>query len=364
MFARKYSVFQIGDIAILRQVTRPDKVWLSKPLKPGNFQGVKSGSISHDDIIGTRSRCKVFETSKGQFKFMCYKPSLEEYVNLTKRDAQPIYPFNAATIVQLADLNVDYPELERKQNGEYCLKDEPLQFLECGTGHGSLTLAIAKAIHSGNCYKNLNGLGSSRLLGAVLHSIDKNPNHLATGQKNLKNYQRAMYEDDVQFCLADSPIHWLQSPSTKEWIKNSSKNNDPVYDHSSSFLSGIFLDMPDPEAQFKDLSIHLKVDHALIIFCPSVTQILNAVQTVHHDRSIKLAFSRCIEFEPCTSGGSLREWDVRVSDIRNTNKEGVVCRPRVGTKISGGGFVGVFKKLPLTARSEPTETPLNQPVNL
>ncbi|AOA62058.1 Putative tRNA A58 N-methyltranspherases [Komagataella phaffii CBS 7435] len=149
MFARKYSVFQVGDIAILRQVTRPDKVWLSKPLKPGNFQGVKSGSISHDDIIGTRSRCKVFETSKGQFKFMCYKPSLEEYVNLTKRDAQPIYPFNAATIVQLADLNVDYPELERKQNGEYCLKDEPLQFLECGTGHGSLTLAIAKSIHSG-----------------------------------------------------------------------------------------------------------------------------------------------------------------------------------------------------------------------
>lgn len=210
----------------------------------------------------------------------------------------------------------------------------------------------------------MNGLGSSRLLGAVLHSIDKNPNHLATGQKNLKNYQRGMYEDDVQFCLADSPIHWLQSPSTKEWIKNSSKNNDPVYDHSSSFLSGIFLDMPDPEAQFKDLSIHLKVDHALIIFCPSVTQILNAVQTVHHDRSIKLAFSRCIEFEPCTSGGSLREWDVRVSDIRNTNKEGVVCRPRVGTKISGGGFVGVFKKLPLTARSEPTETPSNQPINL
>ncbi|CAH2451426.1 hypothetical protein PP7435_CHR4-2126 [Komagataella phaffii CBS 7435] len=53
--------------------------------------------------------------------------------------------------------------------------------------------------------------------------------------------------------------------------------------------------MPDPEAKFKDFSIPLKVDHALIIFCPSVTQILNAVQTVHHDRSIKLAFSRCIE---------------------------------------------------------------------
>lgn len=75
-----------------------------------------------------------------------YAPSLPRSIVHAPRHAVPIYPADAQTIVNLMDINVERPDLE--DESQTC--DEPFEVFEAGTGAGSLTVHIAKALHAGN----------------------------------------------------------------------------------------------------------------------------------------------------------------------------------------------------------------------
>lgn len=314
---RKYhsSAFKEGDLLLLVQVNRPDRVWLTKPLEYGAKQHTNKGEVSHDDIIGQRPRAKVI-TSSSNLRFALTKPTLDDFVALSVRDAAPIYSQDAAMIVNLADLHVDYPEIV---DGKVV---DVKHFLEAGTGHGSLTLAIAKQIHLLNGFIRQN----AELRGAVLHTIDNRELHSNRGKKNLKMFNRGIYSDDVEFHVADSPSSWLLQ---------SGRSNE-------EFLSGLFLDMPDPEQELDQISKNMRLNSPLTIFTPSVTQILKVIKHIQDNKSeIRLSFVGCYELQP----GGLREWDVRSTKIRATGEIGDVARPKVGVRVVGGGFVALFRKI-------------------
>ncbi|ODV97286.1 hypothetical protein PACTADRAFT_32759 [Pachysolen tannophilus NRRL Y-2460] len=336
------SRFKENDLALIIQTSRPDKQWLTKPLKAGLKQGITNGDISHESIIGIKPRSKLFQTKFKRNKFIVIKPTLEDYVNLSARDAQPIYPLDANAIVNLADLHIDYPKLSEDGTklapGEY-----PIQILECGTGHGSLTIAISKILHPANCFIKMLGLENGR--GAILHSIDNNLKHLQTGMKNLQKFENGIYFQNVEFHNSESPTEWLLNDlKSLKFKKMVDPNIADEHESSKCFLNAIFLDMPNPHEHFTILSQHLRINAPLIIFCPSVTQILECIKTLNNDRSIKLSFNKCIEILPGVGGG-LREWDTRFVQIRATGEQGTVCRPKVGSRVVGGGFVGIFRKL-------------------
>ncbi|ODV70679.1 uncharacterized protein CYBJADRAFT_170046 [Cyberlindnera jadinii NRRL Y-1542] len=322
---RGVATFAEGDVVMIRSVVRSDRCWLSEPLREGGKVNINQGTISHDDIVGMKSRSLV--KSSQDNSYIVTEASTEDYITLSRRAATPIYPLDANAIVSLADLHVDFPELTSAGG----LKEPPLQFFEAGTGHGSLTLAIVSRLHPANCFYKSHGVR-----GAVLHSIDRNEAHSNVGKRTIRQFRRGMYIDDVEFHLAESPSEWLSRAD--HW-----KSLDP----SEEFLSGAFLDLPDLSGAMGPLSKYLKQDAPLVVFCPSITQILDVLTTIREE-DIKLTHIRTVQLMP-GMGGGLQDWDTRHTRVKVTGEESIICRPRVGSRLVGGGFVAVFKKLPRDA---------------
>ncbi|VVT53677.1 uncharacterized protein SAPINGB_P003694 [Magnusiomyces paraingens] len=375
-----YRTFQPGDIVLARHVLRPDRPILSTPLGVGKEWTLGNSSVPHESIIGQPVRTTVSPLTKRGAEtnqtFILTLPSLDEYTVHRKRQAQPIYPLDAAAIVSLADIHEDETgacgygrvtgtardletsdeELVQGLPAEGKTAVTPIvpikmrQYLEAGTGHGSLTLAISKAIHAAN--GDARRLGDLSLRGAVLHSIDRNASHSRTGRHNVRDFRNGMYYGDVEFHVSDSPEQWL-AENEGEWRARGIPE-EPAQGASAetpgSFLSGAFLDLPSPDTSVTAIAQRLIVDAPLVVFCPSVTQIQDIVEHIRVDESIDLTLANTVELMPGIAGGSMRAWDVRSAVIRQTGEVARVCRPRVGTGVGGGGFVAVFRKLPHQAR--------------
>lgn len=382
---RGYRTFQPGDIVLARHVLRPDRPFLSNPLEEGKDWNLGTSIISHKDVIGLPVRTTVVSErgQRGQ-KFILTYPSLEEYTIHRRRQAQPIYPLDAAAIVALADIHEDesgalgYGRVTGTQQDAEASQDSqtsesenqalPLaakvpmrQYFEAGTGHGSLTLAIARAIHAANGKYRATGDKSER--GAVLHSVDRNSTHSRTGRHNVRDFRRGMYLGDVEFHIYDSPELWLkdhgdfwasksqlESADGTEIQNQRNTDSDDTFESPGAFLSAAFLDLPAPDASIDALASRLLVDSPLIVFCPSVSQIQDMAEHVRLHESVDLSLVNTVELMPGIAGGSMRAWDVRSTVVRQTGEVAKVCRPRVGLGVAGGGFVAIFRKLPHGAR--------------
>lgn len=376
VFFRRLHTFKPFDVVILRSLAKPnEKFHLSQPLEPGLTVKTGNGPIPHEDIIGRPFRSLISSnTSSGpsQHKYIVVKPSLEEYVVNRRREAQPIYSLDASLIVELSGICVDYPllkqgqstssralskwkqldpkdpyesflhtkQLSRNQNlpKDVITVEPPQQFLECGTGHGSLTLNILKEIHSGNAFYD--GENDSTR-GAILHSLDKNEKHMKIGLRNVKHYNHGLYWPDVEFHLVDgAPQDWLQTDVANYYRHEVGRAKD-----NGPFLNGVFLDMPSPELQLHLLSEALLVDSPIVVFVPSIMQIWDCLSMVKK-KGIRLTLVKVYELMAGSGGGGLREWDLRKVSVRETGQDGIVVRPKVGVRTVGGGFIGVFRKLP------------------
>lgn len=343
---RAYStnVFKPGDVALARHVLKPDRPILSAPLTPGKHINAGTTKITHEEILGQPVRTTLTtkpSPKQAEQKYILTRPTLEEFLLYRKRDAQPIYPLDAAAILALADIHVD----ERSEVVH--------QYLEAGTGHGSLTLAISRAIHAANgparaAIAEANEKGDDlseipELRKAILHSIDRNATHSRTGRHNVRDFQRGMYRENVEFHVCDSPEEWLGSPETvSKW--------QALSPDAPQYLHGAFLDLPSPDLSIETISRHLVIDAPLVVFCPSVTQIQDMVEHVRVQLDIDLTLVNTVELMPGMGGGSMRAWDVRSTIVRQTGELVRVCRPRVGSNVVGGGFVAVFRRLPTGSR--------------
>jgi len=344
-FKRLISTFKPGDVLILRSPLRGDRYWLTKPLEIDGQTHVGKGFVNHNDLFKLKSR-SIIKTTDEKTQLIALNASTDEYISLSQRDAAPIYSYDAAAMVTMADLHFDYPEL----NEDNSLKESPIQILEAGTGHGSLTLSICSKLHVRNCYLKKFGVR-----GGILHSIDNFPKHSKRGQKTIENFKRGLYKDDVEFHIAESPTDWLQNHSD-HWKSLEKHDQSISKDDKEGFLSAAFLDMPDPKLHLKQISKNLKQDAPLIVYCPSVTQIIQILDEIRINKeSIKLTHTRTIQLTPGIGGG-LQDWDVRYTFIRATNQEGLVCRPKVGSRVIGGAFIAIFNKLPNDIRRKPTGT--------
>ncbi len=332
---RFYSqTFREDDVVILQKLTDPSKIIITQPLKQKSICTREFGKFYSDNLIGLKEGAIIKSAYKDLFCVARF-PTLEEYIKLRTRIAQPIYAYDAAAIANLLHLDPNFPQLKEDGVG---LKEEPLQILEAGTGHGSLTLAICRTIHAANCYKKVQEDGTIINRGAILHSIDRNKDHLVTGKNNVKYYKRGMYFDDVNFELSHSPTKWLKDNASK-WSNN------------KEFLSAAFLDLQEPGAHIEQIAEHLVTDAQLIIFCPSVTQIVEVYNTLLASKgTIHLSFEQTIQIAP-GMGGGLTRWEIKntIPKGGSNAREAWICRPKVGSSVVGGGFIGILKKIKSSA---------------
>lgn len=281
-----------------------------------------------------------------------------------------------------------------------------LEILEAGTGHGALTLHLSRAIHAANSQKpkplpspapdsvggepateDSSGSGQTESddaltawkasRKAVIHTIDISPKYSKHAAKVVAGFRHGLYADNVDFHVGDAS-GWIKS-------EHECRNSD------QPFLTQAFLDLPATHDHLSAVASALKNDGTLIIFNPSITQIVDCVQKIKQ-QDIPLFLDQTLELgNNGTSGG--KPWDLRAvkpraapkvqsgeessDSVQSSGSEEpekqdqnitrdpaqtlteakpeepnwtFVCRPKVGERIIGGGFLGVFRKMNNSAR--------------
>ncbi|KAK1504535.1 tRNA (Adenine-N(1)-)-methyltransferase [Colletotrichum tamarilloi] len=382
------------DVVILRQRgTKEPKFHLSPPLRTNAAIKLSYGSkVNASDIIG-KSYLDSIKDSGGR-NVRLLEASLGQYVANSPRVATPIYPQDANLIVSFLDLNLPVPGEDPDFDA-----GPPVEIFEAGTGMGALTLHLARAIHGANpplpprlrdalctapyarntlrkevasdeaaeeegekevhkavphaldiedpelaaLYKE--HLSSRR---AILHTLDVNPTSSRMAHGLVRHFKRGLYLSDVDFHVCT-----IRSYLASRLAQNGGE----------AFLSHVILDLPASQ-DYAELAVKaLQPDGKVVIFFPSITQILDFVVWAK-DTEQPLVQDRVVELQTSTSGDDMfqdgtggRNWDVKVVNIRKAIERGetgaaargIVCRPKVGSRVVGGGFVAVFTKLPPTA---------------
>ncbi|QIW97806.1 hypothetical protein AMS68_003324 [Peltaster fructicola] len=381
--------FAQSDYVLLQPTSQKNEtpIFLG-PLTYGSLHNLHKGSISHDSIIGKAVRDVVDSTkpnSKRRTQFRLQEVRLEDYVLLSRRIVTPIYPHDANLIVSLFDLHPE-PVISDSRDGK-----PQIEILEAGTGAGSLTLHLSRAVHAANGPAPKLGTDSTeaeredavrawkKSRQAIVHSIEVSEKHSKHASMTVRGFRRGQYLGNVDFHVQ----------GVSEWIKQAMEERSGV-----PFLTHAFLDLPGVEHNVAATASALKTNGMLIMFCPSITQINQCALGVRKNK-VPLHLDRVIELG-VNGGTGGRLWDIRLvkprasrqnsasmservadgtkeqaqADVeacvdilpddgnRETQVEPaaappspspdddwqMVCRPKVGDRITGGGFLAVFRK--------------------
>lgn len=224
---------------------------------------------------------------------------------------------------------------------------------------------------------------------AIIHTLDISSPHSDHAKKIVASFRQGLYAGNVDFHVGDLSA-WIQ---TQFAARAESQTDTEV----KAFLSHVILDLPSTHRYIAQAASALHVDGCLLVFNPSITQITNCVEEIR-SKKLPLILDRVVELGAAMTGG--RRWDVRsvrpralikseaekekdpaianavqtdlseetitesqdspvqigsdvmgrdeeqarMLDDQKTGRE-MICRPKVGEKVTGGGFLGVWKKM-------------------
>ncbi|KJZ77736.1 hypothetical protein HIM_02913 [Hirsutella minnesotensis 3608] len=357
-----------NDVLLLRQQGARHPKWhLTGPIRPDTNVKLSYGaSVPAADLVG-RSLLDVVCDSKGN-SVRLHDPSLASYIlRQPQRLATPIYPHDANTIVSLLDLHPSRPGEEDEESDA-----PPLEIFEAGTGMGSLTLHLARAIHAGNppvpralrralCNAGvqhsleqdpgrakldlsaedqmaLDTYAASRRV--VIHTLDRNLKHANGAIKLVRNFRRALYLPSVDFHVG----------SIRDFFSVRLEQSG-----GKPFLSHAVLDLPAAHEHAELIVRALHLNGFLVVFQPSISQIAEfdawikqTGQGLKLEKVLELPFSTKSEGVDDTGGG--KAWDIRTTIPKvaegDPAKTVQVMRPRVGEYVVGGGFVALLRRWP------------------
>ncbi|KAG0344535.1 hypothetical protein BG004_004370 [Podila humilis] len=340
---REQPTFQYGDVLILND-NKGDRRLIG-PLQPKAVRDTNFGRLFHDQFIGLAPTSTV-TTHKGITPYTVHWPTLDEYCTKVKRQATIMYPKDATSAVHLLDL---FPGAH---------------VLEAGTGNGSMTMYIQRAIQSPKSH---------------LDTVDIRSAHSMQAEQNIERFWRGMYRPGITFWRsvgglqrvikrltgqdikkdtfpASSPslasssasssslpamtadMDNISSRSTSEEKEDELENEDekllPENPHPAGHqYDAISLDLPDTKQVLLDLYPLLKVDRPLVLYMVNMSQILEMVQWLRKKNFEGYTLDKVVEIE-------WREWSVRSAAVRSK----VQGRVRVG----GLGAVSLLPPPPLT----------------
>lgn len=217
---------------------------------------------------------------------------------------------------------------------------------------------------------------------AILHTIDVSSRYSKHAEKVVKGFRHGMYAGNVDFHVGDVSA-WVREQMV---LRHETASHEPA----EPFLTHAFLDLPSTHTHLATVASAMHVDGVLVVFNPSITQVAECVQQVKQE-NLPLHLDQVLELGTNGSSGG-RQWDVRAviprvetsrandevteqsrrdaeatsevsvsgneadiavkedlqkSDVPVESKPDwkLICRPKVGEMIVGGGFLGVFRKI-------------------
>lgn len=325
-----------------------------------------------------------------------------------------------------------------------------MEILESGTGHGSLTLHLARAIQAANStpprvpdksqvryvqnrplrpdeekpkageqsdasrdskdeqedqaqqqqQQEWDDWRASR--NAIIHTIDVSPKYSHHAEKIVRGFRQGIYAGNVDFYVG-SVESWISEQVQQRRISPPSSSTSGASggilsrvkdtitqqkQQEQAFLSYAILDMPSAHHRIPLVAPILKRNGLLVVFMPSITQIGDCLELIRR-QGLPFVQERVVELGAGLTGGRL--WDVRFAVKKSradpaswssssapvseeetetpqqeedsspdttptptpsptpssTQEEDsvLVCRPKVGTRIVGGGFVGIWRRI-------------------
>ncbi|EXJ56583.1 hypothetical protein A1O7_06927 [Cladophialophora yegresii CBS 114405] len=319
--ARDVTRFAEGDRVLI------DGSKLTFPLARNARFDLGKGQLQLNDIIGKPVTSAYIRSSKGSLHRV-ELPSLEDYVTLTPRLVTPVYASYASTIVSLLDIHPRPFAEEHATNGSL----PRIDILEAGTGHGSLTLHLARAIAAANPPPPTAELPKSRQYSdptavtpsapaepesaetptatsaltqtwsqwkssrrAVIHTIEAVPSYSSHAEKIVRGFRRGIYWPHVDFYTS----------SLQDWLVHHSHGDTG----QAEYLDYVCLDMPGVHEQLRHVAPAMKDNGRLLVFVPSITQIGDCVRVIAEE-GLGLEMGKVLELGEGISSG--RKWDVRI----------------------------------------------------
>jgi tRNA (adenine57-N1/adenine58-N1)-methyltransferase catalytic subunit len=225
------------------------------------------GAVGHDEIIGLESGSTV--VTVGGSRLLALRPLLADYVLKMKRGAQVVYPKDIGLILVYADI---FPGAT---------------VVEAGTGSGSLTLALARAV------------GES---GRVI-SYEMREDHMEQAVANIA----AWYEG-----LGGKP-------ENLEMLLGDVFEDDP-----GCRVDRLVLDLPEPWKAVGTTTRYLAPGGVMCAYLPTIPQV---VQTVEAMRAGGFGMIQTLE-------GLVRTWNVDGQSVRPDHR-----------MVAHTGFIIVGRKL-------------------
>jgi tRNA (adenine57-N1/adenine58-N1)-methyltransferase catalytic subunit len=218
-------------------------------LKAGGEWHSHHGAMSHDDLIANVEGSEV--RSSGGSRMLAFRPTMADFVLKMQRGAQVVYPKDMGLILVYADV---FPGA---------------RVVEAGTGSGSLTLALLRAV------------GSE---GRVI-SYESREDHLQRAKDNIES--------------------WFESLGAKP-DNLELRSGDIFSDHVDEPMDRLVLDLPEPWHALGTVTESLVPGGVMCAYVPTVPQVS---QTVEAMRSGRFAFVNAFE-------GLLRTWNVEGQSVR------------------------------------------------
>ena len=255
-------------------------------------------------------------------------------------------------LVSLLDIHVEPPRPGENQ-------PPPLEILEVGTGNGALTLHLARAIHGANVLATTERAGfpisireqespsppldpalessestpssdpgatlansNGNETGAIVHTLDISQHHSDHARSIVEGFRQGMYKNDISFHVGDLPS-WIDKQLESRSLKDA---------EDKTFLTHIVMDIPNAQDYLEKAANILQTNGGLIVFCPSISQIMAAVYKVDHD-FLHLKLERVLELGPYLTGG--KEWDV--ATVNNKKQRWLSHRKQQSVGGGGGG---------------------------
>lgn len=209
---------------------------------------------------------------------------------------------------------------------------------------------------------------------AMIHTLDISPEHSKYAQKIIRNFRHGMYYPHIDFHIG----------SINEYLTSrlSQSAQEPFLEHA-------ILDLPGTHEYLESVGKALRPNGSLITWNPSISQVMKCVEVVR-DLRLPFVLEKVLELGSSVGVGG-REWDIRsvrpraLQRLRETKDKGsvlteegdigetgteepivadaegpsrseksslkdntgyeMVCRPKVGIRTEGGGFVGLWRRM-------------------
>jgi tRNA (adenine57-N1/adenine58-N1)-methyltransferase len=181
--------------------------------------------------------------------------------------------------------------------------------LEAGTGNGSLTLYLARAI-SGS--KRVDDPYAKDQQGRI-DTFDIRESHSRQAEINVTGFARGDYRNSVKFYIG-------KLSETLPTVLSDRTVGD--------YYDGAILDMPEPHHELETVVKYLKNDRFLVCYLPNITQVVDLLRHIKSN-NVPLALDECVDVQ-------MQEWEVRGTIIRSSNDPTLqvisptawVCRPK------------------------------------